>query len=96
MRTLAARRNYQTALGTFLKFVRERTLHLVEDVKIDGSLVRIRMRVLQGVQHHHGSQLLVMDHWPVNPHLAGDVHASVRASGVEQEKYCPAACDTLR
>ena len=36
-RTLAAPRNCQTALGTFLKFVKERALPLVEDVKIDGS-----------------------------------------------------------
>ena len=56
MITLAARRNCQTALGTFLEFVKQRALPLVEDVEIDS----------QGAQHHHGSQLLaaVMDRWP--------------------------------
>ena len=66
-RTLAARRNYQTALGSFLKFVQKRTLPLAEDVKIDGALVAYSNDCfLQGVQHHHGSQLLavVTDLWP--------------------------------
>ena len=39
VRTLAARRNYQIALGTFLTFVKERPLPLVEDVDVDGALV---------------------------------------------------------
>ena len=39
VRPLAARWNYQTALGTFLKFVKELTLPLVKDVEIDGALV---------------------------------------------------------
>ena len=38
-KTFAARRNYQAALGTFLKIVNERALPLVEDVEINGSLV---------------------------------------------------------
>ena len=38
-RTLAARRNHQTAFWTFLKLVQERALPLVEDVEIDGALV---------------------------------------------------------
>ena len=64
VRTLAARRYYQTALGSFLTFVQERTLHLVE---IDAVLVAYwNDCFLQGVQHHHGSRLLavVMDRWP--------------------------------
>ena len=39
MRTLAAQQNYQTALGTFLKFVKKRAIPLVEDVETDGCLV---------------------------------------------------------
>ena len=39
MKTHAARRNYQTALGTFFAFVKERALFLVEDVEIDGALI---------------------------------------------------------
>ena len=39
VRTLAARRFYQTALETFLKCVKERVLPLIEDVEIDGALV---------------------------------------------------------
>ena len=39
MRTLAARRISQTALRTFLKWVKERPLPFVEDVEIDGALV---------------------------------------------------------
>ena len=38
-RALAARRNSQTALGSFLKFVQERTFLLVGDVEIDAALV---------------------------------------------------------
>ena len=67
VRTLAARRNYETALGTFLKFVKERALPLVEDVEIDGVLVAYSNDCfIQGVQHHHGSQLraALMDRWP--------------------------------
>ena len=30
----------------------------------------------------------------VHPHVAGNVHASVRASGIEKEGSCPAACAT--
>ena len=30
-----------------------------------------------------------------HPHFAGDVHASVRASGIEKEGYCPTACATF-
>ena len=59
--------NHQTALGTFLKSVKERALHLVEDVEVDGALVAYSNDCfVQGVQHHHGSQLLaaVMDRWP--------------------------------
>ena len=63
MRTLSARRNYQTAIGKFLKFVKERALPLDEDVEIDGALVAYSNDFVQGFQHHHGSQLLatVMD-----------------------------------
>ena len=39
VRTLPARRNHQTALGTFTKFVKERALPLVEDVEIHRALV---------------------------------------------------------
>ena len=59
-----ARRNHQTALGTFLTFGKDRTLHLVEDVEVDGALVAYSNDCfVQGVQHHHGSQLraAVMD-----------------------------------
>ena len=62
-------RNYQTTLGTFLKFVKERGLPLVEDIEIDGALFAYSNDwFVQGVQHHHGSQLLaaVMDRWPSN------------------------------
>ena len=37
VRTLAARRSYQTALGTFIKCVKERALPMVKDVEIDGA-----------------------------------------------------------
>ena len=51
---LAARRVYQAALRTFLKSVQKRTVVYSNDCFV------------QGVQHHHGSQLLaaVMDRWP--------------------------------
>ena len=53
VRTLAARRNHPTALGTFLKFGKERALHLVEDVEVEGSLVAYSNDCsVQGVQHH--------------------------------------------
>ena len=142
VRTLAARRTYQTALGTFLKFVKERALPLVEEVEFDGVLVAYSNDCfVQGVPHHHGSQLLaaVMDRWPsfsrfgsrklprlsrfvkgshlrafdehcrpcntthpsqsssygsVHPHFAGNLHASVRASGIEKERSCLTACAT--
>ena len=67
VRTLVTRRNYQTALGTLLKFVKERALSLVEGVEIDGALVAYSNDCfVQGAQHHQGSQLLaaVMDRWP--------------------------------
>ena len=67
VRTLAERRNYQIALGSFLEFVHKRTILLVADVEIDGALVAYSNDCfLQGVQHHHGSQLLapVMGRWP--------------------------------
>ena len=67
VRTLPARRNHQTALGTFLKFVKERALPLVEDVEIHRALVAYSDDCIDhGVQRHHGSQLLaaVMDRWP--------------------------------
>ena len=63
----AARRNYQTALGTLLIFFKDHALPLVEDVEIDGALVACSNHCfVQGVQHHHGSQLLtaVMVRWP--------------------------------
>ena len=43
VRTLAARRKYQTALGTFLKFVQKLALLLVKDVEIDGGRVFERL-----------------------------------------------------
>ena len=67
VRTLAARRNYETAFGTFLKFAKGRALPLVEEVEIDGALVAYSNHCfVQGVQHHHGSHLLaaVRDRWP--------------------------------
>ena len=54
-------------LGAFLKFVEERALPLVEDVEVDGALVAYSNDCfVQGVQQHHGSQLLaaVMNRWP--------------------------------
>ena len=54
-------RNDQTALGTFLKFVQERALPLVEDVEIDGALVAYSNDCfVQGVEHYHVSQLLAI------------------------------------
>ena len=67
VRTLAARRNYQTALGSCLKFMQKCTLLLVADGVIDGALVAYSNDcLLLGVQHHQGFQLLaaVMDRWP--------------------------------
>ena len=65
--TLAARRIYQTAVGAFLKCVKEPVFPLVGDVEIDDVVVaHSNDCFVQGVQHHHGSQLLaaVMDRWP--------------------------------
>ena len=39
VKTLAARQNHPTALGTPLEFGKERALHLVEDVDVEGALV---------------------------------------------------------
>ena len=39
VRSLAARRNYQAALGKFLKCVKVRALHLVEDVEVKNARV---------------------------------------------------------
>ena len=67
VRTLAARRNSQTALGNFFKIVQKRTLSRVKHVKIDGALVaRSNDCFVQVVQHYHVSRLLaaVMDRWP--------------------------------
>ena len=64
VKTLAARWNYQTALGTSLRFVMQHAFPLVEDVEIDGALVAYSNDCfVQGLQHHHVSQLLaaVMD-----------------------------------
>ena len=64
--SIAARVIQQTALGTLFKFVKERTLQLVENVEIDGALVAYSNDCfVQGVQHHHGSQFLtaVMCRW---------------------------------
>ena len=57
VRALAARRNHQTALGKFRKFVLKRMLLVVDDVEIDGALV---------AWHRRGSQDLatVMDRRP--------------------------------
>ena len=57
---------YQTALRTFLKWVKERMLPLVENVEIDGTLLAHSTHCFAlGNLHHHGSQLLaaVMDRW---------------------------------
>ena len=62
--TLAARRNCQLVLGAFVKFVKERALHLDEDVEVnDARVVYPNDSFFLEVQHHHGSQLLaaVMD-----------------------------------
>ena len=64
---LAAGRSHQTALGKFLKSVKERALHLVENVEVNDARVAHRSDCfVLGVQHHHGSQLLaaVKDRWP--------------------------------
>ena len=51
VRTPAVGRNYQAALGSFLKFVLKRTLPLVEDGEIDGALVACsKDGFLRGVQ----------------------------------------------
>ena len=152
MRTLTARRNYQTALGTFLKIVKERALPLVEDVEdvedveIDGAWLRTRtialsrkfnmpmvrsFVLLRWIVSRHGAALVqktsegpsVLEgvakahtcahsmnslgrhcnttrfsqsssYGSVHSHLAGDLHASVRASGVEKERSCHTACAT--
>ena len=67
VRTFAARRVYQTAVRTFLKYRKEYTLPLVGDVEIIGALVVhstncFALRIL----HHHGSQFraAVMDRRP--------------------------------
>ena len=72
-KTFAARRNYQTALGWLLRFARRLTRALVADGDMDGAL----WSFLQGVQHHHGSQVLaaVMDRCPS---LAASVSANFR------------------
>ena len=56
-----------TLLKKFLKLAPKRTLPLVEDVEIDGTLVAYSNECfVQGVEHHRVSQLLaaVMDRWP--------------------------------
>ena len=46
-------------LGSFLKFVQKRTLHLVANGEIDGAMVVYSNDwFLQDVQHRHGSQIL--------------------------------------
>ena len=104
MRSLAARQFYQTALGTFFECEGERcgrrralaacskncfarrTLHhhgsqLVAPVMDRWpSFSRLGSRKV-AKNHPHKAAFI---------HLAGDVHASVRASGVEEERFCPA------
>ena len=66
VRSFAARLSHVTVLGKFLKSAKERALHLDEDVEInDARVVCHNDCFVQGVQHHHGSQLLavVMDLW---------------------------------
>ena len=139
VRTLAARQNYQTALGTFHKPVKERALPLVEDVEIDGALVVERLLCpgssaspcftasccRDGPENFRGSiddegvetahtcahstsnactslgrhgnatrPCQSSSYGSVHPHLAGNPHASVRASGIEKERSCPTACAT--
>ena len=64
---LAARQFYQTALRTFLKWVKERVLPLVENAKIDVALVAYSKNCFGlGILHHHISQFraAVMIRWP--------------------------------
>ena len=57
MRSFAARWSFQIALGTFLKGVQERPLHLVGNVKVEGALVACSNDCfIQKVQHYHISQ----------------------------------------
>ena len=66
------KRNYQTVLGSFLKFVQKHTRPLVTDGEIDGALVAYSNDCfLQGVLHHHLSQLpaAVIGHWPSFSHF---------------------------
>ena len=93
-RTLAARRNHQTALGTLLQFVKERALILVEDVEVDGALVVCSNDCfcLTASYHRDGSlavnKLLHVQQTAeesfscgsVHRHCVGDLHASVRVS----------------
>ena len=56
VRTLTARRNYQTALGSLPESVQKRTPPLVEDGEIDGALVAYSNDwILQEAQHHHAA-----------------------------------------
>ena len=59
VRALAARRSLQTALGKFVKSVKECAFHLVEDVEVDDArLAYPNCCFVLGVQQHDGSQLL--------------------------------------
>ena len=66
VRALAARQSHLTALGKFLKLVKERALHLDEDVEVNDAQVESPNGCFLEFQHHHGSQLLaaVVDRWP--------------------------------
>ena len=87
----------KTALGTSLKFVKERALSPWSKTSKSTvpQLCVLKDCFVQGVQHHHGSQLLaaVMDRgtilmWQCSSSFCSDAHASVRASGVENEGSC--------
>ena len=58
---LAARQSHLTTLGKFLKSVKERALHLDEDVEVnDAQDVHPYDCFVIEVQHHHRSQLLAV------------------------------------
>ena len=54
----------------------------------DGSLAVIQPLRVQQTAEESSS------YGRVHPHFAGNVHASVRVSGIEKERSCPTACAT--
>ena len=66
-RALTPRRGHQSVRGQLLKCLKERLLHLVEDVEVFGAQNAYpKDCFVLGFQHHHGAQLLaaVMARWP--------------------------------